>query len=421
MKKLHVFLLPCCLLALALPALAVDWRQWRGPDRTDVSQETGLLKSWPKDGPKLLWTYEDAGTGYSGPAVVGDRLYAMGATDTKEYVFVLDVNTGKKVWQTEFAARFRNGYGDGPRGTPTTDGDRLYVIGGQGELACLETAGGKIVWQKNLRTDLGGSKQGNWGYTESPLIDGDKVVCTPGGPKGAVAALDKKTGEVLWRSKGYTDAAAYSSPVIGNGGGIRQYVQMTGDGLAGVAADDGRLLWYFRRPSRTAAVPTPIVFDNFVYASSGYGCGAHLLKLSPDGDKLRAEEVFASRDMTNHHGGVIKVGDYFYGHSDSGGWTCQDAKTGKAVWTSRKLDKGSVTCADGHLYCYGEGRGVVVLIEVSPEGWKEKGRFTIPKQTTVPRQRGRIWTHPVVANGRLYLRDQDLLFCYDVKESSAAQ
>jgi outer membrane protein assembly factor BamB len=363
-------LLSASFFMLTLPAAAVDWRQWRGSDRTDVSQETGLLKSWPEGGPKLLWTCDDAGAGYAGFAVVGDRLYSMGANEEKEFVFALDVNTGQKVWQTEYGRRFNNGYGDGPRGTPTIDGEHLYALGGQGELVCLATASGKIVWQKNLLSrELGGSKQGNWGYTESPLIDGDKLVCSPGGSKGTVAAFDKKTGDLLWRSKEFTDRAAYSSLVISQACGIRQYVLMTGESVAGVAADDGRLLWRFPRNSPTAAVPTAIVRDDHVYVSSGYGTGAHLLKIVKDGDKLKAEEVYASKDMINHHGGVILVGEHLYGYSDRGGWTCQEFQTGKVAWSERsKLDKGSVTCADGHFYCYGQGKGTVVLIEVSPQG-----------------------------------------------------
>jgi outer membrane protein assembly factor BamB len=418
--KTRLLWLAAVLPALALPARGDDSPQWRGPDRTGVSKETGLLKEWPKGGPKLLWTYEDAGLGYSAPAIVGNRLVTMGSNDKQEFVLALDVQGGKKLWQQEFAPAFSNDRGGGPRGTPTIDGDRVYAIGGQGELVCLELDSGKIVWQKNLRRDLGGQMQGGWGYSESPLIDGDKVVCTPGGSKGTVAALDKKTGEVLWRSKDFTDTAAYSSLVVGNAGGVRQYVQMTGDSVAGVAAEDGRLLWRFPRRSPTAAVPTPIVRDDLVYVSSGYGTGAHCIKLSADGPKLKAEEVYASKDMQNHHGGVLLLGDHVYGHSDRGGWTCQELKTGKVAWAeARQLTgKGSVTCADGHLYLYGERKGEAVLVEATPQGVKEKGRFTIPRETKLNRGRGLIWAHPVVANGRLYLRDQDLIFCYDVKDGA---
>jgi len=407
-----------CWCALTAPSWAADWPQWRGPERTDISKETGLLKSWPEGGPKLLWKYEDAGIGYSGPAIVGDRLYTMGAREDKEYVYALDVKTGKEVWSTEIGPLFndRAQYGPGPRGTPTVDGGVLYTLSGQGNLACVDSAAGKKQWLKNLVNDLGGRTPG-WGYSESPLIDGDKVVCSPGGGEGTIAALDKKTGEKIWQSKDLTDPMGYSSIIIAEVGGVRQYIQKTMKGLAGVAADDGRLLWHFLQPSyRTAVIPTPVFHDNYVYATAGYGAGCNLLKLSPDGPNgTKEEEVYANKNMDNKHGGVVLVDGYIYGWTDHGNaWICQDFKTGKVVWESKKLGRGSITCADGLLYCYGERDGTCVLIEASPEGWKEKGRFTIPEQSPYRSPNGGVWTHPVVANGRLYLRDQNLLFCYDV-------
>jgi outer membrane protein assembly factor BamB len=261
-----------------------------------------------------------------------------------------------------------------------------------------------------------------WGYSESPLVDGEKVLCTPGGSRGTLAALDKKTGKVLWRSKDFTDPAAYSSLVVTTIAGIRQYVQMTGQSVAGVAADDGRLLWRFERSSPTAAVPTPIVHDNFVYVSSGYGTGCALLKITPGRNgTLQCDEVYANKNMINHHGGVVRVGEYLYGYSERAGWVCQTFQTGGVVWQEKKkLGKGSLTCADDHLYCYGEDDGTVALIKVSPDGWKEDGRLKLPRESTRRSAQGRFWTHPVVANGRLYLRDQDLLFCFDVKDHGVA-
>jgi outer membrane protein assembly factor BamB len=406
------------LLVLPLPVRAADWPQWRGPDRSDVAQETGLLKDWPKSGPKLLWTFTDAGTGMAGFAVVGDRLFTMGADDKSEYVFALDLKTHKKAWSTEIGPRFINGWCDGPRGTPTVDGDLLYALGGQGNLICVKTTSGEKVWEKSYTRDLGGNLP-MWGFTESPLVDGDRLICTPGGSRGTLAALDKKTGEVIWRSKEITDGAEYASVVPAEIGGVRQYVQMTVANVFGVDARDGRLLWKYSRPGKIT-IPTPIVADNRVYVTSGYSKGYNLIELVPAGKDFQVREVAKGSEMTNHHGGVIKVGDYLYGHSDSGGWTCQEFKTGKVVWSERnKLGKGSVTCADGMLYCYSERDGTVVLIEASPKGWIEHGRFTIPAKTKLPRKRGQIWTHPVVANGKLYLRDQDLIFCYDVKNGAA--
>jgi outer membrane protein assembly factor BamB len=418
MKTCSLFLVS---LLLTLPALARadDWPQWRGPNRDDVSTEKGLLKSWPKDGPKLLWTCREAGIGFSGPAVVGDHLYTLGADDKTESVYALDVKTGNKVWSTPVGDLYTNGYGDGPRGTPTVDGDRLYALGGRGDLVCVETATGKVVWRKNLAKDLGDGVPG-WGYTESPLVDGDKVVCTPGGGQGTVAALDKKTGDVLWRSKDFKDGAQYSSLVVATVGGVRQYVQMTGQSVAGVAADDGRLLWRFACSNPVAAVPTPVVHDDHVYSTSGYNAGCRLLRIVPEANTFRAEKVYTSADMTSHHGGVVLVDGHVYGYSDRNNWVCQDFLTGKVVWKSNKLDKGSLTCAGGQLYCYGQ-TGTLVLVDVGTSGWQEHGRFEIPEKTQVRRKYSpNIWTHPVVAHGRLYLRDQDLLFCYDVKDPAGA-
>ncbi len=414
---------------LAAPAPASKhtnyWPQWRGLHHDNVSTETGLLKTWPDGGPKLLWTYAAAGIGYSGPAIVGDRLYTMGADEQNDYVLALDVRQGKKVWSKPIGADVGNAYGSGPRGTPTVDGDRLYALSSGGELVCLKIDNGARVWSVSL-TGPGGLGGGRpvWNYAESPLVDGEQVICTPGGSRGTLAALDKHTGKVLWRSEALTDPAGYSSVVPTTVGGVRQYVQLTMKGVAGVAAKDGRLLWYYpNKKYRTAVIPSPIVHDDYVYAVAGYGAGAVLLKLTPDGDGTKAEQVYdeeSMRLMDNKHEGVVRIGDYVYGWSDRGNvWLCQEFKTGKKIWTSQKLGRGSLTCADGQLYCYSEHDGTVVLIDASPQGWEEKGRFTIPQQSKFPRPPRRrsdnIWTHPVVANGCLYLRDQELIFCYKVK------
>ncbi|HEY8505240.1 MAG TPA: PQQ-binding-like beta-propeller repeat protein [Gemmataceae bacterium] len=414
-------LLPLVTAALfAGAAVAADWPQWRGPDRTGISREKGLLKEWPGGGPKLLWSARNLGEGYSGPAVVGGRLYSAGS-DRKgdsQFVFCLDANTGKELWRTDFAPYFPQGYGGGPRSTPTVDGDRLYVLGGGGELACLRTEDGSKLWDVNLRKDLGGKMMSGWGYSESVLVDGDKVICTPGGGKGTLAALDKMTGEVIWRSTGLTDDAAYSSVIVHEAGGVRHYVQMTGRAVVGVKPEDGSLLWRNTSLSlRTAAIPTPIAKGEHVFATSGYGAGCVLIKLTPDGKGgLRSEEVYTSRDMSNHHGGVILLGDHVYGHNDRReGWVCMELLSGKLAWSQPKFPKGSITYADGHFYCYSERDGALACIEASAKGWNEVGRLKIPEQSKIRSARGRIWTHPVVAGGKLFLRDQDLMFCYDLK------
>ncbi|MBY0522499.1 MAG: PQQ-like beta-propeller repeat protein [Gemmataceae bacterium] len=410
------WLFVCVAVLGALSVQAADWPQWRGPERNDVSKETGLLKAWPKEGPKLLWTFENAGMGFAGPAIVGDRLYTMGGRDAKEFILALDAKTGKELWATEMGKVFVNGWGDGPRGTPTVDGDTIFALGGSGDLLCLNAADGKKRWHINLVADLGGDIP-DWGYTESPLVDGDRLVVSPGGAKGTLVALDKNTGKELWRSKGLTDGAAYASIIVAEVGGVRQYVQMTASGVAAVRADTGKFLWNSDLARNdTAICPTPIFDAGHVYVSSGYGAGCGLVKLTAANDKVTAEKVYGNKVMTNHHGGVLLLGGHLYGYSDNKGWTCQEFKTGQSVWAERnKLGKGSLTCADGMLYLYSEGDGTCALVEATPMGWKETGRFRIPRETKLDRKAGQIWTHPVIANGRLYLRDQDLIFCFDVK------
>jgi outer membrane protein assembly factor BamB len=412
-------------------APAADWPQWRGPDRSGVSADTGLLKSWPQGGPKLLWSIDQAGHGYSGPAVVGDRLYSVGDV-TEEFVFALDVTTGKQLWRQAIGRPFANNRGGGSRCTPTVDGDVLYVLSPNGDLACLETATGQIRWQKNLQKDLHGRMMSGWGYSESPLIDGDKLICCPGGEDGTVAALDKKTGALIWRSKGLTENAAYASLVVAEVGGIRQYVVMTDRHTAGVAANDGRRLWQEAvGVNGTAVIPTPVVRDNLVFATCGYlgrGGSCGLIKLTPDGQGgIKSELVYKNTNLGNHHGGVVLIGDHLYGYAEAdrgkdvrGGWECVELKTGKIVWSSNRLEKGSITYADGKLFCYGESSGRLVMVEASPTDWKELGRLTIPRKSSLRKDSGQIWTHPVVANGRLYLRDRELLFCYDVRAGGRA-
>jgi len=391
-----------------------DWPQWHGPDRTDVSKETGLLKKWPAEGPKRVWLYENAGNGYSGPAIANGKYFTIGTRDNNECVLALDANTGKELWVAKIGAKLDNDWGSGPRGTPAVDGDRIYALSGKGDLACINVADGKVVWTASMNA-LGG-KTPDWGYTESVLVDGDKVICTPGGSKGALAAFNKADGKVIWRSTDFTDDAQYASIIPADINGQRQYIQLTMKHLVGISAKDGKQLWSSDWPGRTAVIPTPIYRDSHVYISSGYGVGCKLVKIEA-GNK--ATTVYENKVMKNHHGGVVLVGDHLYGYSDGSGWMCQDFKSGDEVWAERnKLGKGAIACADEMLYCLDEGTGTVVLIEASPKGWSEHGRFKLDPQTKIRSSRGRIWTHPVISNGKLYLRDQDLIYCYDVKGGS---
>src|SRR5690606_33684454 len=252
-----------------------------------------------------------------------------------------------------------------------------------------------------------------WGYTESVLVDGDRVICTPGGSKGTMAALDRATGKTLWQSKEWTDGAHYSSPLVREIHGVRQYIQLTEKTLAGVRASDGKVLWRSPWPGTIAVIPTPIEHENHVYVTSGYGVGSKLVEVAKD---FSVKEVYFNKNMKNHHGGVIRVGEHLYGYSDGVGWLCQDFKSGEIVWREKdKLGKGAIACADGMLYCLSEQDGSVVLIDASPKGWNERGRFVLDPKSKSRSPRGAIWTHPVISNGRLYLRDQEYIYCYDVK------
>jgi outer membrane protein assembly factor BamB len=390
---------------------AFDWPQFRGPNRDDISQETGLLKEWPADGPQKLWTYTQAGNGYSGFSIVGGKLFTMGSREDSEILIALDATTGKELWVTKLGPINKmpqTKWGAGPRGTPTVDGDHVYALGGDGTLVAAQVADGKELWRTTM-ADLGGKIPG-WGYTESVLVDGNQVVCTPGGPNGAMAALDKNTGKVLWQSTQWTDGAQYSSIVPADINGQRQYIQRSMPNIVGIAAKDGALLWQQPYPGKTAMIPTPIVKDNQVYVASGYGVGSLSFTIEP-GNQIKM--VF---DETSSPGGVILLGDKLYGFSDGVGWTCQDFKTGALVWSEKNaLKKGALSYADGHFYCLEEATGNVVLIEATPNGWKEDSRFKLDPLSTIRSPDGHIWTHPVISNGRLYLRDQDLIYCYAVK------
>ena len=396
-------------LALSASAAGSDWPQWRGPDRTDVSPETGLLKAWPADGPKRLWLFENAGNGYSGPAIAGGKYFTLGTRDGSEILLVLDAATGKELWTAKLGKILDNGWGDGPRGTPTVDGDRVYALSGRGDLVCVSVATGKILWQNTMKS-LGGEIP-KWGYAESVLVDGPHVVCTPGGAKGTVAALDKLTGKVVWQSTDLTEAAHYSSIVPAVINGQPQLVQRNEKSIFGLSPKDGKLLWQTGFPGRTAVIPTPIVRGNEVYVTAGYGAGSKLVRIAADN---QVTDVYENKVMKNHHGGVVLVGNHIYGHNDNG-WVCQDFATGAEVWMNKSVGKGTVSSADGMLYCLDERTGAVVLVAASPQAWKEVSRFTLSPQSKIRSPKGHIWTHPVISHGKLYLRDQELVYCFDLK------
>ncbi|MDB5171463.1 MAG: bamB 1 [Phycisphaerales bacterium] len=393
-----------------LPARGAEgeWPQWRGPKRDDISTETGLLKDWPEKGPELAWKGTGLGGGFATVSIAGGKIFTMGDQNDGAYIIALDM-TGKKLWATKVGQPGGGQGYPGPRCTPTVDGDRVYGLGQYGDLVCVETETGKEVWRTNLETKLGGRMMSGWGYAESPLVDGDHLICAPGGDKGTLAALDKKTGTVVWRSKGLTDAACYASLVPAEIGGAHQYLVLTDASVSGIGTD-GSQLWHVTRHGKTAVIPTPVYKDDTVFVTSGYGVGCNAIKVSGSATALKAEQIYANTDMKVHHGGVILLGDHVYGSSDPGILTCMELKSGKVVWKDRSVGKGSLTCADGRLYLRSEGSGEVALVEATPEGYKEHGRLKQPD-----RSKAAAWPHPVVAGGKLYLRDQDVLLCYDIK------
>lgn len=387
-----------------------DWPQFRGPSRNNISPDKGLLKSWPKEGLKLVWKGEGVGQGFSSVSVVGDKVFTMGDLADASYVFALDRKLGKVIWSTKVGRK--GGNYQGTRCTPTVDGKLVYAIGQFGDLVCLDIEKGTEKWRKSFTKDFGG-RAGGWNYCESPLIDGERLVCTPGGARASMVALNKTNGDEIWRCES-GDSAGYSSIVISNAGGIKQYVQLTAGGTIGVAAKDGKLLWkYDELGNNTANIPTPVVLGNQIFTTAGYGKGGALLSLSAEGDKVEARPEYYKGNLRNKHGGVVVVGDYVYGDTDDSGRPyCAEWKTGTIKWTRGRVGRGSgsasVTYADGSLYIR-YSNGWVSLVPATSTGYSEKGTFKIPNSDT------NSWAHPVVIDGRLYLREKGVVWCYDVK------
>lgn len=393
-------------------ATAGDWPGWRGADRTGVSSETGLLKEWPSGGPALLWKATDLGEGYSTPSVVAGRVYLMGAKEGQEYTFALNARDGKPLWTTKIGpmAKGEKPVYPGPRCTPTVDGERIYSLGSDGDLVCLDLAG-RIVWHKHMDRDLEGNR-GKWCYTESPLIDGDLLICTPGGAKTSMAAVRKMTGEVVWKAEvPGAGEAAYASAIVAEAGGVKQYVQFLRNAIVSVAAKDGALLWQYRKNAGMTNCSTPIFHDGCVFhsASGPMSGGTALLRLSAEGAKVSASEVYFNKNLNNHHGGIVRVGDSLFGTTGTS-LVCLDFKSGEIKWQDRCVGKGSISAADGCLYVRGENDGQVALVEASPAGYKERGRLTQGE-----RSKFKAWAHPVISGGCLYLSDSGVLLCYDIK------
>jgi outer membrane protein assembly factor BamB len=425
------------------PAWSADWPQWQGPDRNAISKEKGLLQEWPADGPPLAWKIKGLGGGDSAPSIADGRIFVMGTRGDEEAVWALSEKDGKELWAKTLGPKPQQRMPqsqEGPGCTPTVDSDRLYVLSMDGDLACLQAKDGEVVWQRSLTKDFGGQVP-MWSYRESPLVDGEKVVCTPGGPDALIVALNKTNGETIWKSqlppageqarpaappgrgrggfgRGPGGGAAYSSIIAIDAAGQRQYVQLTAKTVVGVAADDGKFLWRYDAPANSNAIncSTPLFHDGLVFAASAYGAGGGAVKLNKDADgKIVPEEVYFSQRMQNHHGGMVVVDGALYGANGGNGGgnlICLDFQTGDVLWDERgkgRAAKGSIALADGRLY-YRVEDGTMLLIEPNKKEYIERGRFKQPDRTRSP-----AWAHPVIANGKLYVRDQDVLFCYNIK------
>ncbi|MBN1806682.1 MAG: PQQ-like beta-propeller repeat protein [Sedimentisphaerales bacterium] len=462
--KFKIMLIAVIVMITAYGSLAADWPQWRGQNRDGKSTETGLLKEWPNAGPPLAWKIDKLGGGYSAPSIAAGRIFGMSNRGEDEVVWALSEKDGKEIWVTRLGPAFeqRASQGkEGPACTPTVDGERLYVVGLGGNMACLQVEDGKIVWQISMTDDFGG-RPPMWSYRESPLIDGNKVICTPGSTEAMLVALDKLSGKTIWKAEvpsasssddgpagspgdrpggfggppggddrgrgrprggpggfGGGSGAAYASAIAIDFEGQRQYVQLTGKTLVGVTASDGKFLWKYDKPANRMGIncSTPIYHNGYVFASSAYGAGGGLVKLSKAADGVvKAEEVYSTSEMQNHHGGIILLDGYLYGASggnEGGALVCLDFQSGKVMWDQResagRRAKGSVALADGRLY-YRMEDGTMLLIEPDPKQYIEHGRFEQPDRSRAP-----AWAHPVIANGKLYISDQDVLLCYDIK------
>lgn len=406
MKRLVIATTILSLSAIASNRAFDDWPQWRGPKRDGISAEHGLLKDWPAGGPPVAWRANGAGTGYSSFSSANGRLYTLGARGGIEYLMAYEAETGKKMWEIPHGRRFSNDMGDGPRSTPTVDGDRLYTFGASGDLSAVDAATGKVLWKMNLLDKFGGSNI-RWGLSESPLVLSDRILVSPGGRGAAIVALSKKDGSVIWKSLG--DEPGYSSAVLHESAGVREAIYFTGERAVGVDVETGSLLWSYNQvANRTANIATPIVRGNFVFLSSAYGTGAALLELTAASNKVTARQVYFTREMRNHHATSVLIGDHLYGFSDSI-LTAMRFDNGQVAWRDRSVGKGSVVFADDRLYLYSE-QGVVGLAEANPTAYREHGRFQI-RPGSAP-----TWSHPIVSNGKLFIRDQDNIYAFDVRQ-----
>jgi outer membrane protein assembly factor BamB len=396
----------------AATAFSADWPCFHGADRTNKSTETGLLKQWPKDGPKLLWTATGLGEGYSSVSTSGGNVYSAGVKGGVNYVFAFD-NAGKRLWEKpagkawEATRAFARAYA-GARGTPTVSGGVVYYLSDTGLLVALDAKTGAEKWSLNIREKYG-AEIPEYGYSESPLADGDRLYVAPYGSKASVLCLDKNTGKPIWEAAPIAGVSGYASHILADNGGYKQLIALTADVLYGIDSKTGKLLWTVPfKNSRDNNCADAIYSDGCVFASGGYGRGSILVKLSQKDGGVAADKVYDIKLMDNHHGGVILHNGNLYGSGhESRGWSCLDFKTGKQRWNTK--GKGSLTFADDMLYLYDED-GTMTLAKAAPEAYSAVSSFAVP-----PGGKGAYWAHPVVSNGILYLRHADNLYAYDIK------
>ena len=399
------------------------WNQWRGPKNTNHSFSTGIAQSWTTEGPKLLWKIKTIGAGYSNLCFWGDVIFTMGDVGDQCWAFALDRKTGNEVWRSSTpVGKAGSGHGGGrqsvgPLGTPACDGENVYVFGQYGDFVAFNMKDGNEKWRKNIVNDLNGSKMAMWGFSQSPILDGDKILLPIGGDGGTLGAFDN-SGKLLWRSTAIKDPAAYTSVVFAEIGGVRQYVLLTGQSLVGFSPADGRILWKAAFPGQTAVCSDPAICGDVVMASGSYEIGAYFYRIAKSQNNFEAV-VFkeALQELQSHHGGIVAVGDHFYlmrggRGGPRPGLVCVEAKTGTIVWTDPSVGKGSLVYVDGKLILRSEsGDATIAMVEATPEGYKELGRFNQPESD---RSDMNSWTYPVVVDNKLYIRDQNVLFCYDL-------